>query len=80
LEKEGVIVYPNPVSDVLTVVNSSDGTCAIRMANDQSTVVFGKQDAGQETKIDVSTFKNGIYILETTVGGKKKSQKIIVKH
>lgn len=80
LEKEHVVVYPNPASDILNIVNPKDTPVSIRMTNDQLVVVFEKRDAQRETKLDVSAFKNGMYMLETVSEGKKKSHKIFIQH
>lgn len=80
-EEVSVSVYPNPVSNTLTVNTTGiDGSYDIKMVDVLGKVVF--EDSGISTKkIDVSDFKNGVYLV--SIFDKEKqilTKRIVVKH
>ena len=63
-QKQELSVYPNPVSNELTITGlSGDDNYMIYNINGQ--VVIREQ---AHSRIDVSAFENGIYILRTMTG------------
>jgi hypothetical protein len=77
-EKEYIMVYPNPASDVLRVSSNGD-IQHIRMMNSVGQVVFDQVMNTAQTQISVANFESGIYMIqvETQVG--TTTQKIIIK-
>ncbi len=80
-EAVDVTVYPNPVANYLNI-NASGIDENIRV---QITDVLGKEvydeTVASTKKIDVSDFKNGVYIVAVSENGKPiKTKRIVVKH
>jgi hypothetical protein len=63
--EEVPIIYPNPTTDVLNVINKEDCDCEIAIYNVYGQKVFGERYFPQINKvsIDISFLENGIYIL-----------------
>lgn len=72
------VLYPNPVSDVLTIKSKGViNTIAIYNIVGQQVMV---QDANTDTaSINVNQLQQGVYIINTTVEGKVTSQKFVKK-
>lgn len=67
LEKTDITFYPNPVSDVLNIENSSNEMYHIRIINILGKEVLKRALNGNHTNaIDVSELKEGMYLLEYT--------------
>lgn len=83
------IVYPNPVNDILNVgyTMHESGQISITLypinRTGPSTVLLNRYD-GEEgehlNSFDVASLGNGIYALELTINGKRKTFKIIIDH
>ncbi len=81
-EVKNVSVYPNPVSDVLTVLFEAQSSTSTVVIAD----ITGKQVYNQHIesslftnhRIDVSQFNKGIYFLTVVNGGSRSVQKVIV--
>jgi Zn-dependent metalloprotease len=61
LAKNSIVVYPNPVSNMLTVKGKFDANESIIVYNLLGQKVIEKQINSAEEKIDVSKLANGIY-------------------
>ena len=77
-------IYPNPVSDYLSVDYTTTGTTEteITAINPQGVILFSsgilKNPAGQwHESLDVSGFKPGIYLLRISMNGKIHTQRFI---
>lgn len=73
-------VYPNPTSNVLTI--SADGldNFDVKMVDVLGKVVM-QESATKTKKIDVSNFKNGVYILSISGSGvATQTKRIVVRH
>ena len=68
-------VYPNPVKDILTV-NAPEGT--LEVVDMQGNVVFsGKHN--QQTKMDVSNFASGVYVIRWHNASDSYTNRVIVQ-
>nr|WP_081659308.1 T9SS type A sorting domain-containing protein [Pedobacter glucosidilyticus] len=84
IAKENLIVYPNPVEDILNVkIALEQGISAVRINNLEGKRVFSKQinlSNGSIFNADVSFLKPGIYFIEITeMNGAVKFIKFIKK-
>jgi hypothetical protein len=80
LEALSVLIYPNPVSNNLTIdlgdltgVNTS-----IKLYDSSSKLVFDKQSS-TTLMIDVSVFAKGLYTLELSTSDKVLRSKVVLK-
>ncbi len=74
-------VYPNPASDYVVVQreNLSLELLSIKIIDISGKIVFEKSSINSNfTHIETTKFKNGVYVVEVTVGQKKLNKKIII--
>lgn len=71
-----VIVYPNPVSNYLTI-NSIESILSIDMYNINGQHVYRINCSDRRTQIDISSFQPGTYILKLTGDNCVATKKII---
>jgi Secretion system C-terminal sorting domain/SdrD B-like domain/FG-GAP-like repeat len=81
LNADGFSVYPNPVSDVLTIRFADGGTAqAISIFNALGQIVYHNNNLVSEQKtIDVSGLASGTYGLEIQQGNQKIKTVVLVK-
>jgi hypothetical protein len=80
LNAAGFSVYPNPVSDVLTIRFADGGTQSISIFDAFGQVVYQNKNLTSEQKlIDVSGFASGTYTLEVQQNDKKMKTLVLVK-
>jgi hypothetical protein len=73
-------VYPNPVSDQLTVRNYSQGQVTLEVFNMAGRLVHTTQMTGSTHRLDVSPFTPGLYVVRLyDSNGKSASQRVIVQ-
>lgn len=74
-------VYPNPVDDVLTIsIQSSSADNSIRVVDVLGNLIVDEK-MGASKKLDVSNFKNGVYILTVYSNGSLvQTKRIVVRH
>ncbi len=79
IEKETwkVVVYPNPVSDVLHIAASGSGTYSLYGLHGRMTR-SGKISGGDATYINVSSLPSGVYYLKIATKEGVSSQKIMI--
>ena len=80
LEKEVVLVYPVPASDVLNI-STSKGIDVVRMYNHAGQMVYENNNVSANSllKVDVSRFTTGGYVLEfVNANGKIHHKKILI--
>lgn len=70
-----LFVYPTSASSQINVQMPQDGIVSVYSLNGQ--IVFQKQINKSLNTIDISHFNNGIYILTTTINGKRMTAKFI---
>ncbi len=65
---DGISFFPNPMSDVITISNTSASDVQIRLLNPLGQVVIAKRNIGafNQQVLDVSGFNTGVYFLEVT--------------
>ncbi len=80
-EEVSVSVYPNPVSNVLTVSTKGlEGTVELKMVDVLGKVVLAESGA-PINKVDVSNFKNGVYLVYVhNKGNLVQTKRIVIKH
>ena len=75
-DNDSFSAYPNPVTDYLTVKNSTD-ISSVAVVNLLGQTVITKQLNATEGSIDMSSLTQGAYIVNVTVGDVTKSIKVI---
>ncbi|TSJ45401.1 T9SS type A sorting domain-containing protein [Fluviicola chungangensis] len=80
-EEVSVSVYPNPVANVLTVSTKGlEGTVELKMVDVLGKVVLSESGA-PINKVDVSNFKNGVYLVYVyNKGDLVQTKRIVIKH
>ena len=80
-EEVSVSVYPNPVSNVLTVSTKGlEGTVELKMVDVLGKVILSESGA-PINKVDVSNFKNGVYLVYVyNKGDLVQTKRIVIKH
>jgi hypothetical protein len=73
---QGMIVYPNPVSNLLTIENTS-GNESVTVFNGLSEIVYATTCSSRETVIDMSAFAPGIYYMQIRSGTALRILKIV---
>lgn len=75
---EGVSVYPNPSTGLITVSNDNGFANSIRISNIAGQIVY-TQNVSSEVTVDLSTFGAGMYVV--TVEGDNGSlvEKVVIK-
>lgn len=64
VESENLIVYPNPVSDVLHIENKNGTTLRIELFSLDGKKLKAKISSEEIHNLDVTTLKSGLYILK----------------
>jgi hypothetical protein len=73
-------VYPNPTYGHVDVQFASDVSHAtIVVYNSTGQKVFDLRNAGTHTKVDLSSFAKGVYIIRADADGTSSTTKIILK-
>lgn len=80
-EPLGMSVYPNPANNYLTIsTTGTDGSCNVQITDVLGKVVYS-DEIGVTKKLDVSDFKNGVYLVSVTEKGQLvQTRRIVVKH
>lgn len=74
-----LILYPNPVEDVLYIKTPHSTEHCIEVYNVFGQIVHYFLASERETKVDLSSSPNGIYIVSVTAGENKAARRIIKK-
>jgi hypothetical protein len=78
---KGMTAYPNPANDVLTVSATGMEEYRIRMTDVLGKIVYDETASAPKKAIDVSDFKNGVYILTVLEKGTViRTRRVVVKH
>lgn len=80
-EELSFAVYPNPANDVINIsTKGTDGNSVIRITDVLGKVVL-QETISENKKLDVSDFKNGVYLINVIENGiSTKSKRIVVRH
>ncbi len=81
-EIAGMTAYPNPANGQLTVATTGmDGNYEIRVTDVLGKVVYNETAFGAKKNIDVSEFKNGVYLVTVLdKGAVIQTRRVVVKH
>ncbi len=71
-------VYPNPCSDVINAVFSSNEERTIEIYNLQGSLLSSEVQAGSSAQLSVSNLASGSYLLRVTTGGLSSTQRFII--
>jgi hypothetical protein len=63
LTEAGITLFPNPVNDNLTIKGLVENT-SVRILNTVGQLVYSSQIEGSKAMINVSSFEDGVYILQ----------------
>ena len=63
---EHYILYPNPSSDMITLVGSDAGEKTITISNVVGQTMFTTTTGDLQVGMDISTFAGGIYLVSIT--------------
>ncbi|MDF3027969.1 MAG: hypothetical protein K0S23_2276 [Fluviicola sp.] len=75
-------IYPNPVSSLLSVTAQGlDGNFDLKMTDVLGKVVYNESVVGASKKVDVSDFKNGVYLVTVLEKGRVvQTRRVVIKH
>jgi len=71
-----VQIYPNPVSDHVSIKLNSNGKARIFSIEGREVMSFELMGGKVETK-DLSTLMNGVYLLQINIGGDLYQKKLL---
>ncbi len=79
---ESLLLYPNPVTDVLSIDYSGSGSCSINILNAQGKLVYKSIANENEQYINLKSLNlaNGIYFIQLISDSKTITKKIIYKN
>jgi hypothetical protein len=73
-------LYPNPVSEVLSIERKTDEPTDIQIFNSLGVLVFTQtSNASSKINLNLSSFPKGVYIVNLTTENQTKSEKIVVQ-
>ncbi len=81
-EEISMSIYPNPVSSLLTITAQGlDGNFDVKMTDVLGKVVYNESVVGTSKKVDVSDFKNGVYLVTVLEKGTAvQTRRLVIKH
>lgn len=81
-EEVSIAVYPNPVANNLVIAaNGLEGTFDVKMTDVLGKVVLNESSNQAKKVLDVSDFKNGVYLVSVFNKGELiQTRRIVVKH
>ena len=74
---ESLRVYPNPVSDIVTIQTEGYGKQCIEILSLSGQIIFSKEMDGNEMQIDLSEWNKGMYVIRLTSDNKTNTRKLI---
>jgi len=79
-EVVSMTAYPNPANSQLTITTTGIETAQIRITDVLGKVIYDETTSSTK-KIDVSDFKNGVYLVTVLEKGKAiQTKRVVVKH
>ena len=73
-----VLIYPNPVVDVLTLSNKQSGPVTVRIFNLMGQEVFEEQGVTGTVLVDVSRWSKGPYFVQVIDQRTQQTEKAVV--
>jgi len=80
-EEPEIILYPNPTSGRFSIHLSDNVIERIEIYNlsGQKVITLGKDQIGNDTEIDMTTYARGLYLIKINDGSKTYVEKLILK-
>lgn len=78
-DETNIFIYPNPAQNSITI-NTSTQNASIQIFNQVGQQVYQSNWSGNTKTVDISSFKNGLYIVRTLQKDKSLSTKLIIQH
>lgn len=78
-QDNGLIVYPNPASDYLTVQNPFNGLCTIKLINLEGKVVYSDSNQSPNISIGLTEISVGTYVLALISENELKTCKVLIE-
>lgn len=81
-EEASLSVYPNPVSSWMTISTQGlGGNFDVKVTDVLGKVVYNESVSGATKKVDVSDFKNGVYLVTILEKGVAvQTKRVVIKH
>lgn len=78
--RSGILLYPNPTSDVLHISAGHASILSVEITNELGQTVWQRDTSSNSSlaEIDVSSFENGIYICKVNTSENFTTQRIII--
>ena len=77
IEKDGILIYPNPVNDILTIETSVKGNSVFEISNLNGQLLYCSEIEGGKTSLNLSSWEKGLYILKVRSENAVYSGKIL---
>jgi len=74
---EGFGLYPNPITDLITIHFDQPGTHEIRIYTSTGQEVHSEICTGNETQIDLSGLRKGLYMVRIDANGYAATRKMV---
>jgi len=72
-------LYPNPVSERLTIDHPSSGEVTVQLISTQGKIVLERDFATNKIELNLASLAPGVYLVNLTSEGKTVSEKIMVR-
>lgn len=79
LEKDGFQIYPNPSNGKFNVLMKKNTATEVHIFDIAGRLVHSQTGITNDTRIDLTSFAKGNYIMVFNVDGKKVAKKVIIK-
>ncbi|UHO39372.1 T9SS type A sorting domain-containing protein [Chryseobacterium capnotolerans] len=79
IEKDGFEIYPNPSNGKFNVLMKKNTTSEVHIFDIAGRLVHSQSGITNDTRIDLTSFAKGNYIMVFNAGGKKVAKKVIIK-
>ncbi|MFC2116542.1 T9SS type A sorting domain-containing protein [Bacteroidota bacterium] len=77
IDQKGTRIYPNPVTDLLSIETSTPGLHTIEIHSLNGQLLYSTKIDGPTLQIDVSTFQKGVYLITIRSKDYMRTEKII---
>lgn len=79
LEKDGFQIYPNPSNGRFNILMKKNTSTEVQIFDIAGRLVHSQANITNDTRIDLTSFTKGNYIMVFSVDGKKVAKKVIIK-
>lgn len=79
LEKDGFQIYPNPSNGRFNILMKNNTSTEVHIFDIAGRLVHSQANITNDTRIDLTSFAKGNYIMVFNVDGKKVAKKVIIK-